>query len=478
MASAVMVGIITGFAILLFSERGSRPDLRLQLAAKRQSKAPKLEADPEQVARLNAEIARLEALLAHKGNAALAVAEDPTNKTNPNALPPSSVALPAPTRPTPVPEPSRPDPAPDKVKARKARTRARVEADLLPAPPGYAEHAVLEGTVTEAATGDPVKSFIIGIRKNGGDWVSKEVNDRSGRFKWTADPGKADVYVQTKGYREWTTTDVELLAGTISRISVEVSKERRLEGHVLDAETGLPVAYATITLPPGTGGDPDWRATTDTRGWFSVRSPFKEGAPQRVQISHDDYASLITDAPAIGRAAFRLPRGSAVLIGAVKTLEGGPVYDATIRVVKDDPIRPEVKSVTTDVEGRFRVGGLTPGRFLVWASARQFPGAVRVIDLGLGETALTEFVFRKGLSLAGRLIRTAGHEEQTLIIQAYDASGGYLMESPVSRDNAFLLENLEAGEYTLKVVDKGSSRMLKSFVIRVPIANGEITLSL
>jgi hypothetical protein len=473
----MMMGVIIGFAILLFSERDSGSDLRMRLAAARRNKAPKLEADPEHIARLNAEIARLEALLAQKHEPVMAVAENPKNKTNQNALPPSAVALPAPTRPTPVTtEPRRPEPPRDRAGTQEIR--ARVEADLLPAPPGYAEHAVLEGTVTEAATGNPVKSFIIGMRKNGGDWVSKEVNDRYGRFKWTADPGKADVYVQTKGFREWTTTDVELLAGTISRIAVEVSKERRLEGHVLDAETGLPVACAVITLPPGTGGDPDWKAITDSRGWFSVRSPFKDGAPQRVKISHDDYASLITDAPAIGRAAFRLPRGSAVLIGAVKTLEGGPVYGATIRVVKDDPIRPEVKSVTTDVEGRFRVGGLTPGRFLVWASARQFPGAVRVIDLGLGETALTEFVFRKGLSLAGRLIRTAGHEGQTLIIQAYDASGGYLMETPVSRDNAFLLENLEPGEYSLKVVDKGSARMLKSFVIRVPIANGEITLSL
>jgi len=476
LAIALMVGVILGFAILLFSERGSSAALDRRLASNRSSQPPSVRTDPAKVARLKAEIARLEALLARKGEPA----PDPTEKTetdtNPTVLPPSAVALPAPSRPTPVPDPPRREPSADETASVKAPTRARVEADFLPAPPGHAENAVLEGTVTEEATGNPVKSFTIGIRKNGGDWVSKQVSDWRGRFKWTTDPGKADVFVNTPGFREWMTTDVELLAGTVTRITIRVSEKRRFEGHVLDAETDRPVADAVITIPAGTGDDAGWKATTDARGWFSAPSPFKDGGPRRVRICHDDYTSLITEAPVEGRVAFRMRRGAAILFGEVKSLEGGPVYGATIRVVKDDPIHPEVKSVTTDVEGRFRVGGLTPGRFLVWASARRFPGAVRVIDLGFGESVLTEFVFRKGLALAGRIIRSSD-KEAALVIQAYDASGGYLMETPVSRDNAFRLENLNPGEYTLKVFDKGAARVLKSFVIRVPVANGEITLT-
>ena len=488
-AITLTVGVILGFSILILSERHSTSFYQNQLSRGTTLTTP---AHSEQalMAELKAEVARLEALLARNGQDphARVSMEATTGANAAHTLPPRSVALAPPTGSVPAERSSRQSRSQDPLHNKEPRTTrtalsrpcSRAETQFLPAPPGFDRNAVIEGTVVDHASGQAVKVFTVGIKRDHEEWVRKEIQQQQGQFRWTLAPGQTDLFVYAPGHAHWLRTKIDLLAGTVTRMTIHMEPDRRLEGHVVDAETGHPVAGAQLALSETDGGSLAWTTTTRTDGWFSARDPYAEGRTPRIKITHDDYATLLTELPTrlpSGRVEFRLRRGAAVLLGEARTADQKPLYGATIRIIKDDADQPEVKTASSDMEGRFRVSGLTPGRYLVWASARRFPGAVRVLHLTPGESRLASFVFRPGLSLGGRVI--GGDASPTpLRIQAFDASGGFLMEVPVSRDGRFRLENLAPGSYTLHIQERDSIRPLKTFEIQVPADDGEITLNL
>ncbi len=451
------LGVILGFSILIAGEKNTRSEDDTA------GTLPHRKSPLARIAELRVEVARLESRLAQHHQSSR-----PVTGPSIDTLPPRARSLPSPTSGDPQPLALRTPTTPVRPAAK------RDDTPFLPAPSGLASHTLVQGQVMDDSAGKPVKSFTLGIRRHDAVWVRKQVRHRKGRFLWQLDPGRISMFVQVPGFLEWRRDDIDLLAGSTLPISVRLVAEDHYEGHIIDAETDLPLAGAILTHTTG-----NWTATTDSNGFFSGANPFRGRDPRarRLQVAHNDYVTLHTTAPQHGPITLRLHRGAAALIGVVRTAADKPLYGAVIRVIKDDTFNPEAKTATTNMEGEFRVGGLTPGRFLVWASARRFPGAVRIVDLAAGETGQTAFRFRAGLALKGRIKRPTD-PDTPLLVQAYDASGGFLMEVPASRDNTFLLENLAPGSYTLKVFEKQSGALLKTFEVEVPHTDGEVTLNI
>ncbi len=342
------------------------------------------------------------------------------------------------------------------------------QIEVLPAPADLAGRALIKGMVVAEENNAIIQVFTLGVKRPEVGWMRKDIQDAGGRFQWTLDPGMVDLYVSAPGYDKWRRSEMEIQSGKVTSITVCLKPKFRLEGHVLDADSGRPVVGAVLTRTGTTAGGDAWTATTGKGGWFTRRDPSRKGEPVEVEVTHDDYLLLRTKMTRKSPVKIRLRRNVSELTGKVLTARGKPIPGATIRVVKDATRQPAIKRVTSDAKGGFRVQDLTPGRFLVWVTAPRFPAVVRILDLVPGEANHTVFRFWTGLALKGRILRPEKPDPVPLTIQAYDSTGGFLIETEVSEDSRFTLENLAPGEYTLKVLDRATATHLRSYKIRVP----------
>lgn len=72
-----------------------------------------------------------------------------------------------------------------------------------------------------------------------------------------------------------------------------------------------------------------------------------------------------------------------ILRGVVETTDGDPIADATVYVVEGPP-HPDIAAQTNE-NGRFRLGGLGPGEYVIEVNAEGFSprrGRVRVLTAG------------------------------------------------------------------------------------------------
>jgi len=86
-------------------------------------------------------------------------------------------------------------------------------------------------------------------------------------------------------------------------------------------------------------------------------------------------ACIASVVPALGA-----PEGTATVAGLVRDPAGGPVARAEIALL--DPLRLPVKTAVTDAGGRFTMGGILPGRYVLSVDAPGFERAERVVVAG------------------------------------------------------------------------------------------------
>ncbi|MBW3570381.1 MAG: carboxypeptidase regulatory-like domain-containing protein [Gemmatimonadetes bacterium] len=155
---------------------------------------------------------------------------------------------------------------------------------LCPAP---AAAQALEGRVTEAATQQPVPRATVLMLDSAGSIVGRAVADSAGAFRLRApEPGEFRLHADRLGYRPTLTRMVAIEAEQTLAVEVRMAPEpialdtavsaaprrRGIAGRVVDDETGLPVAGATVTLISSRELRAG-RAVTDSAGRFHLRVP-------------------------------------------------------------------------------------------------------------------------------------------------------------------------------------------------------------
>ena len=180
---------------------------------------------------------------------------------------------------------------------------------------------------------------------------------------------------------------------------------------VTTAESPVPIRRALVTLSGAeiTGTRTD---VTDDQGRFHF-----EGLPAGRYLMTAQKAAFVTThygSPAVGRGpgmpialtdaqrvdvSLRLPRG-AVLAGTVRDVAGRPIPSGQVRLwspvigngeVRWVAVRTQASQITTDELGRYRVYGLTPGEYIVFATGSAgHTGDVRLITPAALEAAQRE----------------------------------------------------------------------------------------
>jgi protocatechuate 3,4-dioxygenase beta subunit len=162
----------------------------------------------------------------------------------------------------------------------------------------------------------------------------------------------------------------------------------RLGGRVLAADTGRPISGAVVELH-GWPDEPELlRAVTDKAGRFLFEElpPGRYGlvASKRGLFLDARYGQLGPDTPAhpltvtyglVGNVEIRMTR-TGVITGRVVDEGGEPLVYAGISVLRESPAGIErvvmgFSNSTTNDRGEYRIFGLPPGTYVLYALARQ-----------------------------------------------------------------------------------------------------------
>jgi protocatechuate 3,4-dioxygenase beta subunit len=283
----------------------------------------------------------------------------------------------------------------------------------------------------------------------------------------------------------------------------------RVVGRVIAADTGAIVRTAKVTLTAleDRYSFATWIATTDEEGRFDLRdlppatftvkiakAGFVEAAPPNIALK---------DKPALDLGDLKLFRGG-VIAGRVTDMYGEPVVEVAVgatRVFYRTPANKTfqlVESTKTNDLGDFRLYSLQPGSYYVSAGfgtmrlqARDagqpyvtyanagtapaltfHPGTIRADDAQLvhvsaGEQTLADvrLVFVPLATLSGRVVDSKGQPAANFVVMmsAFGQAGGLVFTAhaiEVDAQGAFVVNNLQPGEYELAVVARAALEAL------------------
>jgi 5-hydroxyisourate hydrolase-like protein (transthyretin family) len=167
----------------------------------------------------------------------------------------------------------------------------------------------------------------------------------------------------------------------LASLTVQLDRGLSLSGRVISADGEPPIEGAEVAAYLATNEDDECPpchpivkdATTDADGRFELLG--LRARDHRLRVEHTDYTSqwidLSVDA-ATEQLTVSLQPGREVS-GKVLDCEGQPVAEATVEALAagDYPLRPDrVKTVKTDTDGQFHMGGLPDGSQL-WLLAEK-----------------------------------------------------------------------------------------------------------
>jgi len=273
--------------------------------------------------------------------------------------------------------------------------------------------------------------------------------------------------------------------------------EARISGMVVDDATGEPIQDAEVRIVAGRTSEPTSlfgrmlegggrrgngsRQRTDEDGTFAFEN-LQEGdfelfvqGPRR-GAARGDYAPAETYAVELHRnedlqgVEVRLP-AAVRLTGRVTDADGNPLADAEVIARVESNSSSSVESDTTDEDGAYDIGGLTPGTYIVRATAEDFAdravrgveidGAGGELDLQLdrGVEVVVRVFARDGTPASGataRLVAVADVPENG------DSVGNALRDffsgkATTDADGRMALGQYGPGEYRLEV-QQGSTR--------------------
>jgi len=283
-------------------------------------------------------------------------------------------------------------------------------------------------------SGQPVSSARVGLEGNPGEaaydaYEFSATTDSQGNFTWDGAPDEPmPFYVFHDGYEA--KRHVKLAPNQDNTVTLRHS--RKLQGLVLDADTGQPVTKFSVR----TGHRQDENSEniygvirnqecSAPDGRFTME--LNEEDDNAVAVSSDDYALQVQSFPEAQNGIVQVTvhlKPSAALHGVVTSPDGTPLPSVNVTIVNGGPggnvslqrghlrsWNPQTKVATTDAEGKFTVGSPPEGGTVVAAG-----------DFGFA-SAPTDQVRANGVIV----LQPFGRIEGTLKIAGEPAAGKDLM---------------------------------------------------
>ena len=312
--------------------------------------------------------------------------------------------------------------------------------------------AVIAGRVVNEASGAGVVADVILVADDPDQPPRAARSDAAGQFhiegvpfgRWTAD-AQAPGYLSADAVRFLATSDYAPL--------IQLEPGAAVGGRVVDAD-GRPIAGAQV-MARGQGAD---------------------GAGQEIGQDSLARAALPAEPAASGAASWTagttatgltfIPRGElGVVVGPLPyppppgagALRVAAPIAAAAAGLPPLPIDPAVAPrLTTEADGRFRITGVPPGRYQVWARRDGYPqGSTAPFQVELGRAIDDlEIALGAGLTVEGQIVDDRGAAVAAATVTAHPQGGGEPVAATTGADGRYQLGPL-AGELRLSVTAVG-----------------------
>ena len=370
---------------------------------------------------------------------------------------------------------------------------------------GLTAAAPLTGWIVDAFD-RPIVGANVRLEPSGRGWFFQHETGRSGRATsgpngsfWIDNALYGSTYLLTVEARAFASAQLDLPAFTrdapVEALRIVMTQGRQPWGTVIDLD-GAPVAGAQIRLlwPPD---DPEVRedyedndasepVTSNERGEFE----FPSVAPGQygLDVVHSDYLDLLDDAVNVTNGEGYFDLGVFTLTPGAEI--EGVVVDPNRRAVERAEVRTrqrtqnlsgQVRTATTDQDGRFRLRGLLPALTDITAARDGYVASVvRSVRPGTGESILIELA--EGASLAGRVLEPDGTPAADVLV-GLELPTGELSRMARGRgpeelfrhgrtdgDGRFRLDNVVPARWTAEARDETTRATLEG----IELTQGEL----
>jgi hypothetical protein len=342
--------------------------------------------------------------------------------------------------------------------------RLPVGAGVPGATPGPDDRGAFEGRVVSASDRHAIAGAEVVFALGGVASQARSGADGAFRFEpplrgvWTLAAARAEGYLPFAP--EWGTSPVLLDArpgGRVAGVEVRLEPAIPMQGEVRDAER-RPVPGARVRLLGASAGDAalvalpgEWQA--DAAGLFTFVAP--EGATLEARAPGFAAARARVDLAArvSRKVVLTLKAGEAAPLAAIEGVvkgPAGPIPGALVRAF-DGGDAPVAEAVA-DAAGAFTLGGLSPGRHVLTASA---PGYAPRTRWGYrAPSSGVEIELERGGRVAGRVVDArTGAPVVPFTLVAYEERGLSLDRvralSVADAQGRFELDGLPTGDLVL-----------------------------
>ncbi|HOX40230.1 MAG TPA: carboxypeptidase regulatory-like domain-containing protein [Candidatus Brocadiia bacterium] len=336
----------------------------------------------------------------------------------------------------------------------------------------------IRGKVLDAATGEPIKDFTVGIvipaQVRGG--LAEAYESAPQRFQ-TEDGSfilrglkqvTAKVRIAASGFAPTTISNVK--GYSLEAIEVKMSRGAELTGRILDSRTGKPVKDADIhlgTLPPLQAGSRALElvppVTTNEEGSFHIPDCPREKAI--LYVTHPEYA-IAWDVIMPGKdgafspAMISLNKGIS-LSGSILNPKGrASAGEEVLMVGRGGYVKYSAKS---DAKGRFEFDNIAGDTWYLYAGTMTAVSQRRIYSLDLRKLDRMTLVIggKEGMELNGRIAypRKAPPDVQVSLAQQkpFDGVLSLTTITLADRKGAFTLNGLPKAPGKLMIVE-GTAR--------------------
>jgi hypothetical protein len=266
----------------------------------------------------------------------------------------------------------------------------------------------------------------------------------------------------------------------LALIFAAMAAGQTIEGDVVNAVTGAPVAGAYVSTMP-MGGSQQPIVKTDASGHFRLAAPAYPNFP--LQVVHAGFLRKNWSIPSKAGQPVANPRiqlfPAAVITGKIEDEDGFPVERAQVeavryRIVNGEKNLKEFASTQSDDLGQYRLTNLPPGRYWIrvgpgqlvnWDRrymAEYFPGTLQPeeskrVEVEAGQERggvdvhLTKY---EGVTVAGRVEMPAGVTVSQRMFPVHlqsDRTGLLeLFHGVQQSDGSFIIRHVPPGDYTLR----------------------------
>jgi len=301
--------------------------------------------------------------------------------------------------------------------------------------------AQFEGLVLDAETGDPVPEAKISVR-DVSDVTREAFTDERGHYivggLSEGRAGERTVNVEALGYARVSNHPIKVEKGKLTQgVDFRLYRTGGVSGVVVnDAGAAVIGARVFVRRQKGEEGVPAnlGSGVTNVEGRFRMLT-IEPGQGCTLLAQHSMYLDSQSDAfeilPGVEYADLKLVMAAGGSVaGRVVDESGEPIEGATVKaqLISEglDVNFVTGKTVRSDASGKFTIGGIEPGAYLVAAEAaghltRSVPG-IQVVS---GRTVMdVEIRLGEGSAVAGRVISPAGEPIRGATVTVTDTSEG------------------------------------------------------